>query len=334
MYERSGGATRPRALVLRRVALRQAGIVLLAVLVALALSAGLLIGWLLLDRSDPDRLAGAPLPEIAAITVLPYAGKGCPGGRLCQDVVLETSAEPLRLALSLPEDAGAGPMPVVILAGGLETGRAALRHLPDLCRPALVTYAYPLVAEAWRRAALPAQIVAARAAALAVPGQLAAAIRWTRAQAWADAARVSLVVVSLGALVLPAAQRLAAAHGAPVQASILAYGGTDLAAILRANYARDRPWLGPVARLCALGLRALEPAAHLPHLQGAFLLITGRDDARIPRSSAAGLRRLTPAPKAVASLPSGHIDTDRQQRLDEILALSRRWLAGRQALAP
>jgi dienelactone hydrolase len=315
--------------------LRQAAILLLAALVALALSATLLIGWLLLDRSDPDRLAGAPLPEIAAITVLPYAGKGCPAGRVCQDVILETSAEPpLRLALSLPENAGAGPMPVVILAGGLQTGRAALRHLPDLGRNALVTYEYPLDAEAWRRASLPAQIVAARAAALAVPGQLAAAIRWTRAQPWADPARVSLVGVSLGALVLPAAQRLAAAHGAPVQASILAYGGTDLAAILRANYARERPWLGPVAWLCALGLRALEPAAHLPHLQGAFLLINGRDDARIPAGSAAGLRRLTPAPKEVAVLPSGHIDADRQQRLDEILALSRRWLAGRQALAP
>ena len=315
--------------------LRHAARFLLAALLALGLATSLLIGWLLLDRSDPDRLAAAPLPEVSATIVVPYAGAGCPKGRVCRDVILEGPVEPeVRLALSLPEDAGPGPMPAVILAGGLETGRAALRYLPDLGRNALVTYEYPLDDWAWRHASLPAQILSARAAALAVPGQLAAAIRWTRAQPWADPARLSFAGVSLGALVLPAAQRSARAHGEAVRASILAYGGTDLAAILRANYAGDRPWLGPFAWLCALGLRALEPAAHLPHLQGAFLLINGAEDPRIPSASAAGLRRLTPAPKEIADLPAGHIDTGDEERLDAVLAIGRAWLVGRGALDP
>jgi hypothetical protein len=206
-----------------RSLLRRAAILLLAVLVL----AGLPIGWWLLDRSGPDALVEAPLPAVTAVDVVPYAGEGCPDDRVCRDVILESAAgPPVRLALSLPEQAGAAPMPALILAGGLETGRQALRHLPALGRNALVTYEYPLDAEAWRRASLPAQIVAARRAALAVPGQLALAIRWTRTQPWADPARISLVGVSLGALVMPAAERIAAAHGAPVQATILAYGGT------------------------------------------------------------------------------------------------------------
>ena len=193
----------------------------------------------------------------------------------------------MRIALSLPEDAGARPLPTVILIGGLRTGREALAHVPDLGRNAVVTYEYPLGRAHWRRGFLPAQIAAARSAALAVPGQLAAVVRWVRAQPWADPDRVSLVGVSLGALVLPAAQRAAAVHGETLGPSILAYGGTDLFAILRANLAPDRPWSGAAAWLASLGLRALEPAAHLPHLEGEFLLINGRDDPRIPAASAA-----------------------------------------------
>jgi hypothetical protein len=268
--------------------------------------------------------------------VLPYAGVGCGERRLCRDVILDPAAgRPVRIAVSLPADPGPERLPAVILVGGLRTGREALRLLPDLGRNAVVTYEYPLDRDHWRGGFLPIRVVAVRAAALAVPGQIAAVARWTRDQPWADPDHVSLVGVSLGALVLPAAQRTAAAHGESLGPSILAYGGVDLGAILRANLARDRPWLGPVvAWLGGLGLRALEPASHLPKLRGEFLLINGRDDPRIPAASAAGLRRLTPEPKEVRILSSGHIDTDRQQLVDEILAVCRSWLARRGALNP
>lgn len=310
---------------------------LLGVVALLALHVGLVVGWLLFDdQSDPERLIAGPLPDVTAATVRPYAGGGCRENRRCQDVVLDPAAErPVRIAISLPEDAGAEPLPAVILVGGLRTGRDALAHLPDLGRNAVITYEYPLRRDHWRRGFLPAQIVAARAAALAVPRQLAAVVRWTRAQPWADPDRVSLVGVSLGALVLPAAQRTAVAHGETLGPSILAYGGTGLFDILRANLAQDgavvaysAAWLG------SLGLRALEPALHLPHLVGEFLLINGRDDPRIPPSSAAGLHRLTPQPKEVRFLSAGHFDAGDEELLDEILALCRSWLARRRALNP
>jgi pimeloyl-ACP methyl ester carboxylesterase len=88
------------------------------------------------------------------------------------------------------------------------------------------------------------------------------------------------------------------------------------------------------AGLGSLGLRALEPAFHLPHLAGEFLLINGRDDPRIPASSAAGLHRLTPQPKEVRFLSAGHFDAGDQALLDEILALCRAWLARRGGLDP
>ncbi|HSA83020.1 MAG TPA: hypothetical protein VLE23_19540, partial [Geminicoccaceae bacterium] len=265
--------------------LRLAGKLLLAILALLALHVGLAVGWLRLDaQSDPQRLIAGPLPDVTAARVRPYAGDGCRENRLCQDVVLDPAPErPVRIAISLPEDAGPEPLPAVILVGGLRTGREALVHLRDLGRNAVITYEYPLRGDDVRRGFLPARLVAMRAAALAVPRQLAAVVRWTRAQPWVDPDRVSLVGVSLGALALPAAQRMAAAHGESVGRSILAYGGTGLFDILRANLARDGPvvahgaaWLG------SLALRALEPAFHLPHLEGEFLLINGRDDPRIP----------------------------------------------------
>jgi hypothetical protein len=318
-------------------AVRLAAKALLGAVLLLAASLGLLVGWLRLDdQSDPERLIERPLPDITAAAVLPYAGAGCGESRLCQDVILDPAAErPVRIAVSLPEDAGPAPLPAVILVGGLRTGREALKLLPELGRNAVITYEYPLRRDHWRRGFLPIRIVAARAAALAVPGQLAAVVRWTRTQPWADPDRVSLVGVSLGALVLPAAQRAAAAHGESLGPSILAYGGTNLFDILRANLARDPPWLGRgAAWLGSLGLRALEPAFHLPHLAGEFLLINGRDDPRIPATSAAGLDRLTPEPKEIRILATGHFDATDRKLLDEILAICRSWLTRRGALNP
>ena len=184
----------------------------LGVVALLALTGGLVAGWLLLDgQGDPDRLIEAPLPDITSARVEPYAGAGCSADRRCQDVTLDPEAErPVRIAVSLPRDAAREPLPAVILAGGLRTGREALAHVPDLGRNAVITYEYPLRRDHWRRGFLPAQIAAARAAALAVPRQLAAVVRWTGRQRWADPDRVSLVGVSLGALDPGAAQGLRA----------------------------------------------------------------------------------------------------------------------------
>jgi dienelactone hydrolase len=310
---------------------------LLGIAALLALTAGLVVGWILLDgQGEPDRLIEAPLPDVTAAKIEAYGGAHCPYERTCRDVTLApTAGRPVRIAVSLPQEAAAERLPTVILAGGLRTGREALQFLPDLGRNAVVTYQYPLHPDHWRRGFLPAQVAAMRSAALAVPHQLAAVVRWTRDQPWADPERVSLVGVSLGALVLPAAQRMAAAHGETVGPSILAYGGTDLGAILHTALADQDPW---VARLAAwlggMGLRALEPAAHLPHLAGPFLLISGREDPRIPAASAARLHRLTPEPKDIRYLSAGHFDADDQALLEAILALCRSWLVNRGALNP
>jgi dienelactone hydrolase len=310
---------------------------LLGIGVVVALHVALVVGWLRFEeRSDPERLVEAPLAELTAAKVEPYAGRGCGAERSCRDVALEAAdGRAVRIAISLPAEASAERLPVVILTGGLRTGREALEHVPDLGRNAVVSYEYPLDEDHWRRGFLPLQVVAARNAALAVPGQLAALVRWVRARPWADPGRVSLVGVSLGALVLPAAQRAAAAHGERLGPSILAYGGTGLFDILRANLAEDRPWVGyGAAWLASLALRALEPAAHLPQLKGEFLLINGQGDPRIPARSAAELHRLTPEPKEVRVLGAGHFDADDPELLAALLELCRAWLVDRGALNP
>ena len=317
--------------------LRLGARLLVGLALVLLLHIGLVVGWLRFeDRSDPERLIEAPLAELRVARARPYAGRGCGAERRCRDVVLEAAgARPVRIAISRPAEAGAEPLPVVILAGGLRTGREALEHVPDLGRNVVVAYEYPLDEDHWRQGFLPLRIVAARNAALAVPGQIAALVRWVRDRPWADPERVSLVGVSLGALVLPAAQRAAVAHGERLGPSILAYGGTGLFDVLRANLAPDRPWAGyGAAWLGSLGLRALEPADHLPHLEGEFLLINGQDDPRIPASSAAGLHRLTPEPKEVRLLGSGHFDAADRELLAGVLAICRAWLVGRGALNP
>lgn len=285
----------------------------------------------------PDDLLRDPLPDIARESVEPYAGEGCRPESRCADVSLHArGAPPIRFATALPAAASDERLPTVILFGGFRTGRESLKHLPELGQNAVVTYEYPVDRQAWKRASTVGRLTLGYDAAFRVPGQLAALLRWVRAQPWADPNRISLVGVSLGAMALPAAQRVAQAHDVPPAASIIAYGGADQATVIEANLRKVLPEAlrPPVAWLLARLFRAMEPASHLPYLRGDFLLINGTEDWRMPPVAMERLQSVTPEPKRVVMLPSGHIDPKDRALLDKILGIMRDWLLERAAINP
>lgn len=257
-------------------------------------------------------------------------------GREWRRVRLEVDGHgSVALQISLPHPLPAQPLPVVLVLGGLKTGADSVRHLPEAGSSVLVGYDWPIP----RR--VPRDITALRMLPdslnrlLSVPGEISVALRWLAAQPWADRERVSLVGLSLGALAAPAVQRVAAADGLAINWTVLGYGGAPLD-VLIADHPRVRAgWFRPLLRaVAALVLRPLEPAHHLPHLEGAFLVLGGTGDGFIPEPAARHFADLTPEPKTVTWIDGGHLGVgrDRDALLAEVINQTVRWLRAQDAV--
>jgi pimeloyl-ACP methyl ester carboxylesterase len=304
---------------------------LLVILFALGAIGGA-VAWLALR--DPYEA----LPRAAEKAVATGFATERRGERTLQHLVLEAPGiGRLGLAISLPEPLPAGKLPLVLVLGGLATGENNIRHIPHGGANAIVGYDWPIPTRLPQGWDLLREAPDLYQRAIRVPGQIAAALDWLAAQDWADPARVSLLGFSLGTLAAPAAQRLAQEHGRRIGWTILAYGGSPLGALIAANPFLKPKGAGPyLAGAADLLFRPVEPAEHLPHLAGRFLLIGGRDDAFVPEEAARRLRDLTPEPKTVVLLEGGHMGVGANQLalLEEIIAVTSRWLVEQRAANP
>jgi hypothetical protein len=258
------------------------------------------------------------------------------GGREIRRIVLDAGAlGTIRITVSLPDPLPARKLPVLFVMGGLRTGQNSIRHVDAPGPNAIVGFDYPIDRHAGRGLDLVPRLHELRGQVFATPGQVVAALGWLRAQAWVDAARLTPVGVSLGALLLPAALRLDQARGAAPSIAVLAYGGADVALLAPRILRKLPPALQPL--LIWLGAKALqpvEPAVHLPHLKGEFLLLGGTgEDAMVPEAAARLMERLTPDPKTIIHLPGGHVGGETEVTRRLVVAL-RTWLAQRSLTDP
>lgn len=314
--------------------LKRCAITALGALVAFVGVAGGWIAWQLMR----DPLAALP-HEPAGLRIVSeerHAPADSAGAREHRRLVLmSTGGETIRITVNLPAPAPARPLPVLILLGGLRTGQNNVKYVSKPGDNVIIGYEYPIAKKIRFGPAIIWEAPALRSAVLQVPGQVAAVIRWTRAQPWADPARVSVLGISLGALYLPAVHRLARDHDLPLGPAIMAYGGADIAALLSNRLDIGPRWLRDLlAASAAVLLRPVEPALHLPGLRGEFLLIIGADDSLIPEASARLMQELTPQPKTVIRLEGGHIRGGKTELAKTIVAISRGWLLERRAINP
>lgn len=230
--------------------------------------------------------------------------------------------------VSEPAGAPAGPLPLVVILAGFRTGGDALRLLPDHGNALLAAFEYPYSVERWESEPKWTQVPAARRAVLRVPAQVAAVKEWLRRSGRVDADRSALLGFSFGAVFAPAAQAAAADQGEPFRAVGLAYGGAGIERMVRESLDLAPAWLdAAAAKAVAASVSPVEPARHLPGLPGSFLLVHGREDPRIPAASADRLTRLTPRPREVVRLDSGHLHPSREGLLRRLGTVFRAWLA-------
>ena len=255
-------------------------------------------------------------------------------GRVFEHVsISDASLGSIGFTLSLPLPAG--KLPVVMVLGGLATGEHNIRAIGDAGDNVVVGYDWPLAG-----APRPADVLrlpALRAQALSVPGQVTAALHWLLDQTWSDRDRVALVGFSLGSVAAPAVQHVAMSEGIPIGATVLAYGGAPIAALVAGNTRLRPSWARPLLAFGAqLLLTPVDPAVHLPGLTGRFLVLGSRDDSIVSEPASRRLEALTPMPKVTIRLPGGHIGTgaDREALLESAMAVTRCWLIAAGAVNP
>lgn len=243
----------------------------------------------------------------------------------------------IRGILSLPEPLPeTGPMPLMVVLGGLPTAKDNLRYLPDLGPNAVLVYGWPFqpyLPEDMRE--LLPRLPHYYRSASRMPGQVAAITQWTRKRPGIDPERVSLLGFSLGALSVPAAQRILEHQGVDIHWTVLAYGGTPISELLIRHPAlKDRPPKPALRWLAHLFTRHLDPAEHLPYIGGSFLVMYSREDELVPHQAAERLARLTPEPKTVVVFRGGHmgVRANELELLGRIAQTTRSWLAAHGAI--
>ena len=259
-------------------------------------------------------------------------------GRHIQHITLsDPRLGPIGFTVSLPDRLPDNRLPLLVVIGGVGTGEHNIRFVDAAGDNAVIGYDWPLPTAFPKGMSALTELPSLRRRALAVPGQVAVMLRWLAAQPWSDSRRISLLGFSFGALAVPAAERLATQEGVHIRWTVLAYGGVGFDALVegdrRIRPAWARPLLGAGAELL---LRPLEPAEHLPHLGGNFLILTAAQDTIVEPRASAKLEQLTPEPKTIIHTAGGHIGTgaERQALLEKAMAATRDWLIAEGAVNP
>ena len=245
--------------------------------------------------------------------------------------IVDRRGAPLQFEVRRPADENV-EVPVLVILGGLKTGHRTLDRLPPCGANALVAYAYPYDRERWRSQSNFVHALVVWRMARRLSGQIEALLEWVRSQPWCDPERVSLCGGSLGAILLPMILRDLQSRGVPMKRAVFAYGGAGRVSLAWLSLRRRSALLAALAALLSFAcLRHIEPARHLPHLQGEFLVISSPDDEQVPERCSARFEALLPEPKRIVHLTGEHLDTDRPDLIAAVVRTATNWLLERDA---
>jgi len=239
--------------------------------------------------------------------------------------LVSTSGLVVELATKRPVGpAPDGGRPVALLLGGMETGRKALRFVPDTRGAFAVALAYPYTGP--RKPKGLAVVAAApeiRAALRDTPPAIQLALDWIVGQPGVDPARIDLVGVSLGA---PFAC-IAGALDERVARVWSIHGGGEVPQMIEAGL-KKRIGSAPVrwalarAGWIAAGGPPLAPERWVAGIAPRpFVLVAAHGDERVPRSCTDALFAAAREPKELVWTEGGHVDTDRERIARELVDL-------------
>jgi dienelactone hydrolase len=283
---------------------------------------------LALDVTTPDLWKETQVPRVEEVAHVDLSPSDATSDRI---VTLETLAtadgDKIDVAVSRPSGDDRR-YPVMILIGGFDTGRHIVDHVTDPGANVVIGYGYPDIGllKAGNRPTI-LRLFTAQRDAHRVPAQIAELATWAVSQPWVDRDRISLVGVSLGAVLAPAAAHAMNAAGVSPSAVVLADGGAGIASMIEVNLRHVTGfWRGPAAWLLGTALRRIAPERHLSYLRGNLLLVHASSDRFISPAAAALLDHLAPNPKTVVTLPGDHVGPGEPAVMAILIATVRGWL--------
>lgn len=238
---------------------------------------------------------------------------------------------PLRALIERPCRDENGPVPALVLLGGLRTGAEALDRVDFPGQAVIAALDFPYDRAAWKTASGLERAKLGSATLPATVEQTAALLHWLRSAPGVNPERVVYVGVSLGAILGPAVLARLQDAGGGVAAGALAYGGADLTLLLDALFSK---WVGPgplrrgAARWAAFIFERYAPERHLPRFAGPLLLIEADDDDILPHGSLAALRAAAPSNSEIRVQDGVHIGGSERQIVQDTVENIRDWLRG------
>jgi len=245
------------------------------------------------------------------------------------NVLLHRGSRPvLRCYLRIPD--AEGPLPVMVLLGGLHTGREAVHLVGEtgLVRQFIfMTADYPYegktkhVSPLEFTLALPAIRDAVFDAAMSVSTM----IDYLETREETDMDNIFLTGVSFGSFfVVPAG-----ALDTRVKAVASLYGGGDIPALIAANI-KGVPWIlrkiaGELAGLILLPVEPLDYAHMIAPRH--FLMVNGRDDEQIPRECVLKLFDRARQPKDIAWFETTHVHPTKSDITQELTTQVDAWIS-------
>lgn len=214
-----------------------------------------------------------------------------------------------RVWLHVPTELAEGERrPGVVLLGGFDTGRGAVRLLPHDVQQVMVSPDYPAEFDFHEDAEALRRLDELRDATWDAAAILLLAADYLETRPEVDPERIALVGASLGGFFAA----LAAAVDERFRNVALLYTGGDLERIIAANGAEaPEPARRLGADLAALPVRYLEPTRYVPAIAPRpLLLVNGLHDDRIPHASARALMDAAREPKELVWLPTGHLEPE------------------------
>jgi len=229
----------------------------------------------------------------------------------------------VELAIKRPlEDGTPRRRPLVVLLGGLETGRDAVDLVADTRGTVIAALSYPYRgATALHGPRVVLAVPAIRAAILDTPPAILLSLDHLLAQAYVDPRRVELVGVSLGApfaivagALDPRCRRVWSVHGAGDLRRLLDAGLRG-----RIAAAPPRAALAALAYLCGAG-PSVAPERWVGRIAPRpFVMVNGLDDERLPRRAILELYARAREPKELVWVPGPHVEPERRQVVERLL---------------
>lgn len=278
------------------------------IVLSIAVMIFVLLTILFLNR-DHDRMLLERKGELSGLSIVEQR-KIDSSGEMMETEIRCSSSQGIEFSARIMHPQKRGNYPVVIIMGGLATGKNSLTYLGPIQDTVLIGVDYPYKG---KKRSVPAgefiiSIPRIYGAILNTPGAVFLLIdSLEKLQSFFTVSRITLIGGSLGALFCP----VIAALDGRIDSTVILFGAADLPELLEINMNyQNYPW--PVPQLSrmvsSLLLRPLEPSRYISRISPrTVMMLNGTGDPRMPQQFVERLYHAAQQPKELIWLNVGHV---------------------------